>query len=343
MKKIIALIICLTLVFSMSALLASCNTTTEDSGTNTPDTPSTDNNNTDDNGDEPVDQQALDYASALAAIESGDYATAKALFEKLGDYKDAATYLSKFYYMPVNIDINNHDEQYSISMTYNDNNLPETMTFTYTDAVGVSTLFYDANGNIIKEVYVRDGNTNYYEYYYNLEGWHMFSVYYEIDGTPYLTLTNRYNADGKNTQTSYDMGDSGTVSFFYEYDENGNLIYTKRDAAGEVEEFNVTCTFDENGNLIREVYTSLSGGEESRAYTYDENGRILTEVLTSADGSQEIYEYVRDENGSFIEMSSTKPDGTVNKVEFEYTLLYIPTGITKAAQDFFDLIWYYVE
>ena len=42
------------------------------------------------------DESAINYNKATKLLESGDYEEAYSIFEELGDYKDAKTYLSRF-------------------------------------------------------------------------------------------------------------------------------------------------------------------------------------------------------------------------------------------------------
>ena len=83
MKRIISIVLCAVLFFTACLSLASC-------GFDNQTTQSTTNK----------DQNMVDYEEALRLLQDGKYEDAKILFEKLGDYKDAADYLSKFFYLP---------------------------------------------------------------------------------------------------------------------------------------------------------------------------------------------------------------------------------------------------
>ena len=124
MKRIVSIILCAILLCTSCFVFASCQP------------------------EKPVeqDQNATDYAEALRLLEEGKYEEAKALFEKLGDYKDSAEYLSKFCYLPAWI---------------------------YNDIIGKGgsyEYFFNENNLISKYVVHRDGMDGYCEFSYYENG-----------------------------------------------------------------------------------------------------------------------------------------------------------------------------
>ena len=107
-------------------------------------------------------------------------------------------------------------------------------------------------------------------------------------------------------------------------------------------EYTYERIYDENGNLIREIYTEDDGSQEFCDYSYDANGNRVKEVYYDEDGIMGTYDYTYDANGNAIKTVRTDDEGVQESVETQYALVYIPFEIpagTKYILDgFFDVI-----
>ena len=110
--------------------------------------------------------------------------------------------------------------------------------------------------------------------------------------------------------------DKETVIWDCTYDENGNLIkevHTYSDGDKYIRDY----TYDEKGNLIKKVYTYSYGDKSIDDYTYDEKGNLIKEVHTDYIGDKSIDDYTYDENGNLIKEVHTYSDG--DKYIYDYT------------------------
>ena len=117
----------------------------------------------------------------------------------------------------------------------------------------------------------------------------------------------------KESETRIYNGESTTTVSEYTYDENGNMIkevYTN----SENEKSTYTYEYDKTGNLIKEVYTSPSGVTRTTTYTYDENGNLI-KVAESGTGEYALYD---------------------SEFTAKYEFVYIPFEICEDVQDIFD-------
>ena len=91
--------------------------------------------------------------------------------------------------------------------------------------------------------------------------------------------------------------------------------------------------------MVREVCHYEDGSQETLDYTRDANGNVVKKVLTYEDGDQDIWEYTYDEHGNMVKEVLTNYKGVVQYVQYEYVLLYLPTGLTPATRLFFEEIF----
>ena len=328
MKKISLFFTCIILIFALSLPLVSCGGEKQTTTTTTTTTTTQDPND-------------KDYSEALSLIEQGKYEEAKALFEKLGDYKDSAEYLSKFFYLP--------------AMIYND----------IIGKGGSYEYFFDENNLISKYVVHRDGMDAYCDFYYYENG-DIKQQAASINGEK-QSFDYTFNANRQRETSIHKIGGVVTYLHSFEYDENGNeIVFRIEDTNGNVVQL-ITRTFDELGNcirienafaeseynytinidyiyndegtLIREICHYEDGSQESLDYTWDANGNVVKKILTYSDGDQNVWEYTYDEHGNMIKEVLTDYNGVVQYVEYEYVLLYLPTGLTPATRLFFEEIF----
>ena len=110
------------------------------------------------------------------------------------------------------------------------------------------------------------------------------------------TSTLVYDENGSvEIAAHYDEGDSTT--YVCRFDDNGNLIEEDSIAVGGTN----TYFYDDNGRLIREVYSSE--GTRTITYTYDDSGNCIQEtyLYDSWVHYTNTYTYMFDENGNCIE------------------------------------------
>ena len=319
MKKIIPVFLCLSLLFAMCMSLSSCFEEKK----------------------EVPDPKAKDYENALMLLANCDYAGAKAAFEKLGDYKDAKEYLSKFYYMPVRFDYDLTDKKGTDYVSYNGMNLPISETTMRPDAQAICKFEYDDKGNITKQIMIvnteSDPTVSTYEYTYDSKGNLMTGHYVGHDGYS-ATYTFKYDEKGNMVEQTY-VDESSTYEYFMAYDENGNMIRQETVFGDMNQVLDISYTFDEKGRATKEVCTYPDGSQESVDYAYDQNGNRIKYLFTESDGDQSFYDYTYDANGNVIKEVFTDEDGSVQVVETEYELLYIPCGITEGTDYFFRGFW----
>lgn len=317
MKKIISILLCVLLLLGSVFTLASCNT--------------------DDDSD--VDVNAQDYADALAFLECGNYEDAQALFEKLGDYKDSAEYLSRFYYMPTSFEYDLIGKNGTNEITYNDNNLPATETVEREDARGLIEFIYDSDGNIITQRVTNNGYVSAYAYTYNSQGKRIGAVYSDQDENS-ASYVFEYDDNGNLIKQTYLGTDGITYEYYFGYDANGNMI-TQEGIFEGISQYTlaIVYTYDDNGRVISEVGTYSDDTQESYEYTYDAKGNCIKEIFTDYDGFEYCYDFTYDDNGNMVEEVCTYLDGTVQYVKIVYELMYIPCGITEGTDLFFNEFW----
>ncbi len=118
------------------------------------------------------------------------------------------------------------------------------------------------------------------------------------DNSYELTLTDNNLPRRFTTKTAYS---EDTITCYY--DQNGRLI---KEVVGELGYQNVIeYTYDENGNLIKEEFKTngFMGTASVTEYTYDENGNLIKKEYAHSDRNgetTEIHEYTYDKNGNLI-------------------------------------------
>ena len=315
MKKILSIFLCVVLLLAMCASFTSCNHNT-------------------------TDPQAQDYENALILLANCDYVGAKAAFEKLGDYRDAREYLSKFYYMPISFEYDLIDRKGTNYVAYNSQNLPISETTMRSDVQAICKFAYDDKGNIIEQTMIKntDGEPEIsrYVYTYDEQGYLLIGTYTGYDG--YISsYTYLYDDKGNNIKQIYE-DEYDIYEYFMTYDENGNMLSQSMLYNGEMEVINIVKTYNENGMIIKEVCTYYDGSQESLDYYYDANGNCIKNVFTDSSG-ETVYDFTYDEHGNVIKEICTGSDGSVQYVNTTYELVYIPYGITDGTDYFFRGLW----
>ena len=110
----------------------------------------------------------------------------------------------------------------------------------------------------------------------------------------------------------------------YTYDENGNLI---REIDTTIYDLDTTpsyttsvdYTYDQNGNLIQTIKTNNAYKSICKHY-YDAAGNIIQEIYTFSGGGQSIYTYTYDTNGNLIKEIGTDSDGDTQTYNYIYDI-----------------------
>ena len=323
MKKISLILLSIALILAMCLPLASC---INDKQTTTQPAP---------------DLNEKDYQSALSLLEDGKYEESKALFEKLGDYKDSAEYLSKFCYLPAMIYNDIIGKGGSYEYFFDENNLISKYVVHRDGMDAYCEFSYYENGDIKRQFASINGVTQSFEYTYNANRKRETAVH-TIDGVVTYLHSFEYDENGNEIVFRIDDVEGNTVQLITRtFDELGNCIRIEN--AFDESEYNYTLNIDyiynDEGTLVREICHYEDRSQESLDYTRDANGNVVKKVLTYEDGDQDIWEYTYDEHGNMVKEVLTDYKGTVQYVEYEYVLLYLPTGLTPATRLFFEEIF----
>ena len=319
MKRIVSIILCAILLCTSCFVFASCQP------------------------EKPVeqDQNATDYAEALRLLEEGKYEEAKALFEKLGDYKDSAEYLSKFCYLPAWIYNDIIGKGGSYEYFFNENNLISKYVVHRDGMDGYCEFSYYENGDIKYQFASINGATQSFEYTYNANRKRESAVY-KIDGVVTYYHSFEYDENGNEIVFRINDVDGNTVQLITRtFDELGDCI--RIEYAFENSENNyymdVEHIYNDEGILVRQVARYSNGTQESLDFTYDANGNRIKKIFTYDDGDQNVCEYIYDEHGNMVKEVLTNYKGVVQYLEYDYVLLYLPTGLTDATRIFFTEIF----
>ena len=317
---------CSILFLTLFLTMASCNLTNESKETTPVQTTE--------------DTKSKDYSKALSLIEAGKYEEAKALFEQLGDYKDSAEHLSKFYYLPNWIYYDLIDKVGSYEYFFNENNLPSKYITHREEIDAYCEFFYYENGDIKQQAGSLNGQKLTFDYTYNAEGKRLVGVY-KVDGEFSYMTTSTYDENGReHVYRVSDADDNMIQQVTYTYDDKGNVILYDFIAYDSIYNYTINFenTYDDRGNLIKKVCNYWQydyGKQEIFEYTFDDNNRMTKKVLTYDDGSQDVWEYTYDEQGNMVKEVCTDSEGVVQYIEYQYVLFYLPTGLTEATREFF--------
>ena len=288
-----------------------------------------------------VDLREKDYMSALSLLENGKYEESKALFEKLGDYKDSAEYLSKFYYLPAWVYTDIVGMVGSYEYFVNDKNLISKYVAHREGVEGYCEFFYYEDGNIKQQVATINGVKHTFDYTFNANGQRETAVY-EIDGVVVYSHTFTYDENKRLHIYRVDDIDGNLLQqITYSYDEKGSIV--AQEFIFDEPEYNYTLNteyiYNDEGRLVRKIDHYEDGSQESIDYTWDANENMIKKVLTYRDGAQDVYEFTYDEHGNVVKEALTNSEGVVQCVEYEYVLLYLPIGLTNATRIFFTEIF----
>lgn len=301
MKKLISILL---LVSMLSLCLAACN-------------------GNDETTEDLQQSDAVKYDRAIMLLAEDNYREAYALFSELGNYRDAADYVSHFHFIPSKLVLSDGEMTQEMRTTLNEQNLPKEIFCSFEeDEQLFLTLYFDQNGKLIKTTQPLEGEqeaaTNYI---YNDNGKLIkIDSYNHKDYTEYT-----YDDSGKLVKMVYINSNPGKHDIYeYFYNESGLLIKeTYRQGPDSKVSVSITYTYDASNKLIKEVHTeavNTSLSSETQ-YTYDESERLVKKVQTRANDQQTTSEYFYNEDGVLCEIKETMQDYTFTQ-KIEYTLVY---------------------
>lgn len=278
------------------------------------------------------DESAINYNKATKLLESGDYEEAYSIFEELGDYKDAKTYLSRFHYVITDKATPGEGKTKTVTYTYNDKNLPVRSVVSEDDTSYTYDYSYNDEGYLIQQIETKNnGDKKIYDYTYGADGNMVKKICTHPNGNT-DTRQYTYNDKGNIIKEVYDSF-YGSVTTEYTYGDKGELI--KRLATSASGETGTeTYTYDDAGNLVKYVNIDSAGYYSTYEYTYNYKGDLVKLVYTgSNDYTPRIYietiEYTYGEHGNIVEESAVCNDGTTQSAKTNYKLVFIPYDISE--------------
>lgn len=261
------------------------------------------------------------YTSALAFLQNEEYEEAYARFLQIPDYKDVATYLSRFRFLYEG-------------------------KFEYTPKGGESVhLEYDAYGKLLSGVRVSSYGSRLYKwefqynanqqqtgYHYAVEGEFEEAQAYEYDSNGNLVRAERYGIvtvleydergnivkttfEDTVTTFAYDQKDRMTRKEMvidlqsesyrqiteWEYDDDAHTV-TRRFSTGYGEavrwDSTVVSTYDADGNLLREECEEEDGEAVVNEYAYNQNGQVTRKHYKDFEGNEAEYLWEYDAYGN---------------------------------------------
>lgn len=207
------------------------------------------------------------------------------------------------------------DDEYGLLTTYYGYDEENRPIWRYYEPEGLSTVEYDAAGNVIKRFSEYTGTTEEYEYDANNN---LIKTTYSYDEEITLIVYNEYNSRGELIKTTKDLFPGQTV-ITYTYDENGNLFVrdTLQDNGINIRD---EYEYDENNNCTKATYYRSSWGGSCNIYywEYDEHGNMTRETHKREDGTvYYVCTYTYDEKGNWTQ-KITEMDGDTYQTIQEY-------------------------
>jgi len=274
------------------------------------------------------------YQEAHRLMLEKKYDEAIELFESLGDYSNAKTFIKecKYHKAALLVQGKNYEAAYALlSQIKGYNDVPELLkkfTWKHTkmvksttagaDMTYVYSYTYDENGNTVASSYENEYFSGSYTYVNVLDEQGRIERITSTSAVGYVTIHNYYyNAQGLVEKLSSNYNGSYIQDIFYTYNDKGQVI---REEVPDTESI-TDYTYDEQGNV-----TSMDGNIGSSSYvnTYDENGRLVKYVRTDGEFST-TFEFTYDQNGNIIKQVSTGVDGWVETEEYsDFVCFYKP-------------------
>lgn len=105
-------------------------------------------------------------------------------------------------------------------------------------------------------------------------------------------------------------------------------VYTVSNYSDKYYDSNSVYTYDEFGNLLKDVKTYDDGDKKIKEYTYDSYNRLISERITESDSPSDFFEttYEYDAHGQKIKEVTTYDYGNGNTGSYTYEYEYDPNG-----------------
>jgi YD repeat-containing protein len=284
------------------------------------------------------DAKAAKHVDALELLADGKYEDSLAIFETLGDYKDAKEHLANFYYMPVKVTFDLVGKSGWIEVLRNEDQLPVLEVSHREDVNRTLEFAYDEEGRILKQTLTENGIVSYFEYTYGENGKQATANYYSETGERYLYVFV-YDEEGRDFKWVFTTYDGNLEEYNYTYNEKGDKVVEEYLTNGEGYALYIDIEYDENGNKVKETCTYPDGSSDTIDYFYDEDGRMIKHVYHYRGVEDHVYDYTYDENDNLIKKTHTAPDGTVEYLEIEYVLVYVPGGLNEQTKKYLEDYW----
>lgn len=257
------------------------------------------------------------YKTAMEALSKANYTKAQELFTQLGDYKDAADYLSRFVYIP---DTLLRTEQYT------DGVLTQSTPAVHNTA-GSSQNASPDGGVLLSTEQSEDHGT--------VENWY-YSSYtlvktYRKDGT--LFSEKKTPLSGGQANTDYAAG--YYISYYYNpdgtlaKDQGQETLHAMKQNAQTVDQLNFqgAYTYNAAGQLIlyERIYSWGGMGHYTEKYTYDDAGMLIRfESSKAGDVFLSPTEKILQENRTETNLKEYRYDEDGNVI---YTLQHTVSGV----------------
>lgn len=288
-------------------------------------------------------ENSVKYLQAMSLIESGKYAEAYELLTQLGNYKDAANYLSNFYYFPTKIYLTESIDQDMlrlitsyIDIVLNDERFPVETIYEYNDQdhnKWKKQYSYDSEGRLTRESdsdsaneYIYDSNGNLIKEIYSFEGEIRRTTEYTYDRLGYLIAksfgdtTYTYKYDYRGNLIEEVRGSNSVIN--YTYDSQDRLLTSVRKydlSFSHPDEDIIECTYDLKGNLVKRVEKYAYEPSYTYYFTYDDNNNLIQELREDVVNRKSYIDYTYDSKGQIIKTVQYSSDSTaVYTYEYSY-------------------------
>ncbi len=286
------------------------------------------------------------------------YGAAKAFYEAIGykDAKQRFDSIARCVYTKVYLRDGSLYRQCDVTFDENGNVTKSVCTDNngYTESWEIA---YSEKREVIKEtnerynIYLDEHyGASYSEYKYDDDHRVISNFYKSSEGESYLR-EYRFNEKGDQIKftVKHETGEIYGYDYEYVYDENGNIIteiqttfdgeidcitetiYDERSRIikevttyGDSQENHEMLvdkkeyTYDDNGNVIKYVYTSDIETDCVCEYSYDDKGNQIKAICTLKNGGKSCNEKVYDDSGNCIRRIQTDYDGNISAFEYEY-------------------------
>ena len=307
-----------------------------------------------------TDAKEAEYNAAVALLEEGKYAEARAAFEALGDYKDAKAHFDRFIFFPSEMEYELLDRTGVMTITLGEHNLPTHMvsvgnlgtkdgvyvydsegrmlsqTVTHGEEVYVYNYTYDENSNMTKAEFSTNGAvTQVHNFSYSKEGW-LIKEYVTNNGEVLLDVENTYNENGALTKRiAKQLGAESTYTCTYNSD---GKISKEECVNADGGSYVIDYIYDEKGALVKELYAD-SEMTCTTEHTYDSAGNRIKVEDAYSDGTSASITREYDAYGNVTKEVFVYTDGTVETIESKYVLTYLTLDVPKATMDQLETIF----